>query len=398
MKAKYHFGHTAFILGKMEKKTPIIGMLSRIPIQLWALSFVASLFLGAGSVQAVHIGVDIHNPDWFIRVTDFGYSDGLFDKRTGFEGREYLSGEWAAAVGYDQIQTNQGITDEAMWLENSNTSFGGGDPTFDFEAPEWQTNSTFVVVSPMAATDIDVHGHTIAAESTISNGDLKIRQILTMVATPGGIDQGTTPASSAGTPRSIISNPHILSQTYEITNISGGDISNLQLYQFLHGLHSESAVYDDRLYAGAPPEYDEYHYDTTLQGVDPGVLVPGFIHDDVISFHSKVEPTAQEVGIYDRNGPYDAFGKPLAEIHLDVEADALDGTDLYVGVPGIASGAQRYNLASSLTPDAMVSIELLLSISTQTTVIPLPAAAWMGLGLLGVLGATRLIYRRRLAA
>ena len=38
----------------------------------------------------------LHNPNWFIVVDPFGYADRAADKRDGFEGRDYLSGEWAA--------------------------------------------------------------------------------------------------------------------------------------------------------------------------------------------------------------------------------------------------------------------------------------------------------------
>jgi hypothetical protein len=54
--------------------------------------------LGAGlltvgrpaNAQSLTLG----NPDWNITLTDYGYSDFLLDNTPGFEGREYLSGEW----------------------------------------------------------------------------------------------------------------------------------------------------------------------------------------------------------------------------------------------------------------------------------------------------------------
>ena len=55
--------------------------------------------------------VQLLNDDWYIELTDFGYSDILIDTVPGFipddptsnQLREYLSGEWAAAVHYDEI-------------------------------------------------------------------------------------------------------------------------------------------------------------------------------------------------------------------------------------------------------------------------------------------------------
>src|SRR5579871_7052037 len=45
-------------------------------------------------------GMEMFNPDWSMYINAYGYSDFAFDQRPGFEGREYLSGEWAAAVEY----------------------------------------------------------------------------------------------------------------------------------------------------------------------------------------------------------------------------------------------------------------------------------------------------------
>src|SRR5512139_1363479 len=75
------------------------------------------------------------NPSWNITLTDFGYSDFLLDNTPGFEGREYLSGEWAAAVGY---QVAGGAKVMPQWLERN------------FIFPDWVTDSTFAVVTPIA--------------------------------------------------------------------------------------------------------------------------------------------------------------------------------------------------------------------------------------------------------
>ena len=64
----------------------------------WMAAALA-LLLGSGPAFGQG-GLTLANPHWNITLTDFGYSDFLLDNTPGFEGREYLSGEWGAAVGY----------------------------------------------------------------------------------------------------------------------------------------------------------------------------------------------------------------------------------------------------------------------------------------------------------
>ena len=361
--------------------------------------FVVAGFIIAADLPAAHIGEVVHNPDWSIRVTDFGYSDGLLDKRPGFEGREYLSGEWASAILYDQMQNLHGIP-EAMWFENSNFApgMGKGTGTFDFEAPDWPTNSTFTSVVDVTRT-ADGNGPGLdTATSTISNGGVRIKQDFTMIDTTTGIDQGFEPAVTGATPESIISNRYILKQDFEITNISGQTLTGIQLFQFLHGLFSTESVYDDRMYPGLP--FDDYHYDVTLRGTDKK-QTPGFDHDDVVSFHSDDAPSAWEVGPYDRLGPVDGTGKPLMEIHIDVEKNILDSTRDHFLPPGvlpegIGSGAQRFSLGS-LAPDQTVEFDVLLTVFSETTETPAPEPSTLMLLMSGflLLGLTRRHKSRR---
>ncbi|MBT8445608.1 MAG: VPLPA-CTERM sorting domain-containing protein, partial [Gammaproteobacteria bacterium] len=83
-----------------------------------------------------------------------------------------------------------------------------------------------------------------------------------------GIAQGTAPASVAGPGGAVISNPYVLKQTYSVTNISAEPLLGVELYQFLHGLNSTRAVYDDRDYGEASVcggmACSAYHYDTTM--------------------------------------------------------------------------------------------------------------------------------------
>ena len=86
----------------------------------------------------------------------------------------------------------------------------------------------------------------------------------------------------------VISNRYVLKQTYEIRNVAGTPLQGVVLHQFLHGLHSRTAVLDDIDYGevttlplpnppptpappptvltcGGPPCHG-YRYDVTLDG------------------------------------------------------------------------------------------------------------------------------------
>ena len=129
--------------------------------------------------------MQLANPNWNITLTDFGYSDFLLDNTPGFEGREYLSGEWGGAVAYQR----SGHTQRPTWLE----------PNFMF--PDWNTNSDFHVVTGIHLVGSNLDGLPIA-ESVISNGDLEITLRFEMVDTVTGTPMGVKPASAAGLPTS----------------------------------------------------------------------------------------------------------------------------------------------------------------------------------------------------
>ncbi len=65
---------------------------SKFIIPLFCAFVLGVLFGTSNKVSAGEM--TLINPDWTITLTDAGYSDLLFDQRPGFEGREYLSGEW----------------------------------------------------------------------------------------------------------------------------------------------------------------------------------------------------------------------------------------------------------------------------------------------------------------
>ena len=94
-------------------------------IQRLVFACLGTLALLISPRPAFAQSLTIANPNWNITLTDFGYSDFLLDNTPGFQGREYLSGEWGAAVGY---QISGGATVTPQWLE----------PHFVY--PDWTTN------------------------------------------------------------------------------------------------------------------------------------------------------------------------------------------------------------------------------------------------------------------
>ena len=80
---------------KHQQLNPI---LPRVVRALFVLLGAAALLLSSRPASAQWL--TLANPHWNITLTDAGYSDFLLDNTPGFEGREYLSGEWGAAVSY----------------------------------------------------------------------------------------------------------------------------------------------------------------------------------------------------------------------------------------------------------------------------------------------------------
>ncbi len=352
------------------------------------VSLAALTFAGCSLTSQLNAQLEIFNPDWSITLTDFGYSDLLFDQRPGFVGREYLSGEWGAAVGYDLIDTSSGSVVSSVspeWLE----------PEFIF--PDWTTNSRFGTVSAIAPTAGPAAAPT-AAESTIANPVLEIYHTYEMIPTDGGIDMGYEPKSAGGPGKFKTSTEYVLKQTYKITNKETDfGITNLNLYQFLHGLFSDSATYDDRMYPPGGP-FDDYRYDTTnynLMNMDP--LFGNFIFEDFITFHSNDTPVGWEVGRYGVEGiDSHVVGKPGSGVHLSVESGALSGSDGFFPAELWVSGAQQYNLLSLndldvLLPGEMVSFDVLLSIHNVTT----PEPATNAMIVIAAVAALVLWQRRR---
>lgn len=306
-----------------------------------------------GSMQLV-------NPNWNITLSDFGYSDYLLDNTPGFEGREYLSGEWASAIGY----TKNGVPVPPIWL----------DPNFLY--PDWKTGSDFQVVQGIHLVGANLDGLPIA-ESIIANGDLEITLRFEMVDTIVGTPMGITPASAGGAAKSIDSNRYVLNQSFKVRNISGAAISNVQLFQLMHGINAQRGMYDNHAYTG---KLSQYRFDATLAGIDAGAVGAGSSTaglEDIIGFHSKVAPTAFEIGYYgiEGNGVDDhSVGKPSDGVHLSIENNwqsapfaARQGRDSFAPTERWLAGGQRWSLGNLVNGQA-ASFDIVLSLLTGTKV------------------------------
>lgn len=302
------------------------------------------------------------NPNWNITLTDFGYSDFLLDNTPGFEGREYLSGEWGSAVAYTR---SNGNNVSPKWME----------PNFLY--PDWVTNSNFSVVQGIHLVGTNLDGLPIA-ETIIANNDLQITLRFEMVDTVTGTPMGVRPASEGGAGLSVNSNRYVMNQTFTVKNISGGQVTNVQLFHLLHGFISQRGQYDSRSYAGKLPQYQ---YDTTMSGVDAGAAggqSSSIGLEDLIGFHSKIAPSAFEVGHYgiEGNGIDDhSSGKPSDGVHLSIEDNwqnapylGRKNRDSFAPANRWISGAQRWELGS-IAAGQSVSFDIVLSLLTGTKVV-----------------------------
>lgn len=313
---------------------------------------IASAGLATGVLAGPPIvsqGTLIANDDWAALPTPFGYMDLALDQRPGFDGREYLSGEWAAAISF-----NGG---PPMWLT----------PQMVF--PDWPTGSTFVqlvAVEIMNPKDPFNKDGFPVFHSVIGNDHLRIENVFQMRDTETGILMGGAPTSQGGEGGYLVGNRYFFKHSYRITNISDEPMKSLHLHQMLHGLQSNAVWHDDRDYGGPWPSY---RYDLTLRGMSYGFhRESGAIYEftDYLTLHSKIAPEGIEAGYYGVKGEDShSVGKPPVGVHLSIEAGSLGGGDSFEPEEGgFVAGATAYNLGS-LGPGEMTELRLLFSVRTE---------------------------------
>jgi hypothetical protein len=320
------------------------------------IAFLAAVWSLTASAQLVSSGYQVKNRKFEILVTDYGYADLMLDRRRGFKGREYLSGEWAAAVHYTGGQNPSG----PRWFQ----------PQFFF--PDWVSNSDFGIAQGFGIANPSVptnmYGYTIYS-SIITNRDLKVTFNYDMIDFGTNETQrlvlGLGPKSAGGAGTNLYGGRYAFRQRYEFQNISGGTLNNVKFYQMLHALESGWGVYDDRDYGGAMSSYryrlsqqgKSYSFDTrTMETVE---------HTDTLGVNFNMTPSGYEVGYYGVKGVDDhIIGKPSVGVHLSVESDTFNSLDYFnPGTTGWVSGALRFDLGS-LAPLATTSITALLGLHT----------------------------------
>jgi hypothetical protein len=328
---------------------------------LWSipLALVAIVPDQAYAEQRGTRGLDLWCPGecplWYINLNDYGYSDWLiYWHHVGVYPHEMLSGEWAAAIRYEGIDT----WPNAMWL------------TPYFICPDWITNSNFLVSTPIQYLFPPEESE---VESSIHNDQVRIRIHSKMYCSKTAM--GITPGPG-GT--AVESDSCFMVQNYWIVNKTANPINDVMFYQFLHGHPGDRydpvvfGVYDSDFYSIVDPEFpasEDYHYDIT-QWCDRAFL--GIDYTEYIGFGGIEEPTAYDLWHYrnpnpDNTGPYGCDGgRPPDGLHVRVENDALAGTISYG--PDQTAGAEKWYLGSIPAFDSVL-VSVLLSVASDPVLI-----------------------------
>lgn len=331
---------------------------------LYAKALCTTLLIASvtfmASAQLVSSGYPVRNRNFQMLVTDYGYADLALDERCGFEGREYLSGEWAAAIYYMGGSNPSG----PRWFQ----------PQWYY--PDWVSNSDFAVQKPFGIANLAVptnmYGYKVYS-SIITNQDVRVTFTYDTVRFSTNENErlalGLSAKSAGGLGSSLAAGRYVFRQKYEFQNISGTTLNSVRFYQLLHALTGGWGVYDDRDYGGGMSSYryrlvqqgKSYSFDTrTMETVE---------HTDTIGVNFNMMPSGYELGLYGIKGvDSHEIGKPGAGVHLSVESDSFNSMDYFnPGSTGWVSGALRFNLGS-LAPMATASITALFGIHTTYTV------------------------------
>ncbi len=285
------------------------------------------------------------NPRWEIALTDYGYSDYLGYFR-GYP-HEMLSGEWGGAVSYERYDPANGA-----WVP----VFSWLDPEWIY--PNWNTGSSFFVVTPLAVWDSNADTYMDSGYSEISNGDLmlKISHRMVRAQTPMGLGLGTN--------SSILSELWVLKEDYEIIAVTPSMIRNVNYFRFLHGHPSEDFEggvvenYDNTFYNWDDtvwPGQDCYIHDITQWSTFGGNQ--GTLGTEYIGFHALQAPSGYGLGHYRGGAP----GKPATGLHIDVENNTLLNNHGIYGPDEIA-GAMRWFFCDMQEGDTH-EVNLILSVA-----------------------------------
>lgn len=316
----------------------------------------------------VFSGIPIINPKVQLLVNEYGYSDSMLDRRQKFLDREYLSGEWAAAVyceGGNLPPVTRWLTDWFVY------------PDFETPAPHFTSkyDPPFLNYGPNS------HGFDVFG-STVMNADLEIAMTYETLDLgqdmSGRLALGMTPQGAGGTGSFLPSQRYVFRQSYTIKNISGLNLGNVRFHQFLHTLYGDSGRYDARDYGGGLPGY---RHGVTLQGKSFGFNMQTdetVEHTDTLAMKFQLPPSGYELGAFGLKAAGDhQFGEPAAGVHKSVAANSLNGSDFFdpdennPAADAWVAGALSFNLGS-LAPNASTSLDVLLAVNTSYQVVHPP--------------------------
>jgi len=309
-----------------------------------------------------------------------GFSDWIWygpsDLHKASDYHEVLSGEWAAAVYYDGIDTVV-MTDpnggperrQAMWL------------TRQFEYPYWWTNSRFHAGSECRSWDNPLNptpgpdtGRSIITDKRIEiviDYEMVDLEFLGSTSYPTRSPMGFIDPKT-GLAAYMHSDRYCLLQTYTIRNIdpNGQPVTNLEFYQMLHSHGADEfgpAV--NSTYTTISPEdplqyyvpYNPVHqvgafrYDITQWNTVDGVgSISRQHHSDYVGFSSTREPDWVDNDTYRGHAREGRVFKPTDGTHVHIEQRRLNGvTTIYndevAGAMGWHLGTLQPGQAASIT-------------------------------------------------
>jgi uncharacterized repeat protein (TIGR01451 family) len=298
-------------------------------------------------------------PYFYAKLDAAGFSDGIWYGRSPihpYEYHELLSGEWAAAIYYDGIDT--AVIDpetgrrQAMWL------------TRQFEYPDWFTNSTFTASGICTAWNNPVNPipYNDTGQSVITNGEVEVTIYYEVVHPLWSVMSFLTDSNEIGY---MYSDTYLFLQTYVIRNLKSEPLTNLEFYQFLHSHGADdygpyiNSTYCDIAFPDPLANYvpfnpvhqvGNFRYDIT-QWNGPNTSSS---HVDYVGFSSTVEPDWIDNDVY-AGGHTPHPYKPPIGTHLHIENRSLNGRDRIFGAE--VGGAMGWALGS-LDPNETVSLTL----------------------------------------